>query len=102
MIRKLILIALTILAVSQVQAIEVVNTAGQLSSKVTNYSITDLTVKGTMDASDFYFIVEKLTRLSTLDLSHVEWLARPERCTIGPAISRLAPCLREHWPVWNW
>lgn len=75
MIRKLILIALTILAVSQVQAIEVVNTAGQLSSKVTNYSITDLTVKGTMDASDFYFIVEKLTRLSTLDLSQVEVVA---------------------------
>ena len=75
MIRRLILIALAILALARVQAIEVVNTAGQLSSKVTNYSITDLTVKGTMDANDFYFIVEKLTLLSTLDLSQVEVVA---------------------------
>lgn len=75
MIKRIILITLTVLVAIQVQALEVENTAGHLSSKVTNYSIADLTVKGTMDANDFYFIVEKLTKLTTVDLSQVEVLA---------------------------
>ena len=75
MTRKFIFIALTILAALQVQALEVVNTAGHLSEKVKNHDITDLIVSGTMDANDFYFIVEKLSRLKTIDISQAEVLA---------------------------
>ncbi len=75
MTRKFIFIALTILAALQVQALEVVNTAGHLSEKVKNHDIADLIVSGTMDANDFYFIVEKLTRLKTIDISQANVLA---------------------------
>ena len=71
MIRRIIFATIALLAF-QVQAVVVVNTAGQLHDKVTNLGITDLTVKGTMDARDFYFIVENLTKLSTVDLSQVQ------------------------------
>ena len=52
-------------------AITVQNTAGSLSSLVPDHSITQLTVTGTMDASDFLFISETLTELTAVDLSQV-------------------------------
>ena len=74
MIRRFIFATIALLAL-QVQAVVVVNTAGQLHDKVTNPGITELTVKGTMNASDFYFIVENLTKLNTIDLSQVQIVA---------------------------
>ena len=74
MIRRFIFATIVLLSL-QVQAVVVVNTAGQLHDKVTNLGITELTVKGTMDARDFYFIVENLTKLNTVDLSQVQVVA---------------------------
>ena len=53
-------------------AIEVETTAGQLSQAVTDLTIDALTVRGTIDARDFKFIGEKLTHISTLDLSNAQ------------------------------
>ena len=44
------------------------NTAGQLSTKVSNLQITELTVTGTMDARDFLFITEELNELTSINL----------------------------------
>ena len=57
------------------QAVTVQNTAGQLSQLVTNTQITELTVTGTMDASDFLFITNELTELTSIDLSQVSIVA---------------------------
>lgn len=66
-------IVLTILALIgfRVDALVVTNQAGGLSGQVTDMSITSLTVTGTMDANDFYFIADHLFQLSELDLSGV-------------------------------
>lgn len=53
------------------QAVTVRNTAGQLSTLVSDTQITQLTVTGTMDARDFLFITEELTELTSIDLSAV-------------------------------
>lgn len=74
MTRKLIAVLFTLLVI-HAQALEVSNTAGGLKDKVTDVSITDLTVTGTMDASDFYFIAEHLNQLSTLNLTAVQVVA---------------------------
>ena len=52
-------------------AVTVNNTAGQLSDKVTNLELTQLTITGTMDARDFLFITDKLNELTSIDLSQV-------------------------------
>lgn len=52
-----------------VNALDVNSTSGNLSSVVTDLSITSLKVTGTVDARDFAFINEKLTKLQTLDLA---------------------------------
>lgn len=57
------------------QAVTVQNTAGQLSQLVTNTQITELTVTGTMDASDFLFITNELTELTSINLSQVNIVA---------------------------
>lgn len=75
MIIKRLIIAILVIMAFQAQAVEVVNTAGHLQDKVTNLGITDLTVKGTLDANDFYFIVENLTKLSSVDLSQARVVA---------------------------
>ena len=43
--------------------------AGHLASVVSDSSITQLTIKGTIDARDFKFITDALENLKTLDLS---------------------------------
>ena len=68
---KNIILAILFLIAIHAQALEVANTAGSLSSKVTNLDITTLKVTGTMDANDFYFISGNLNRLETLDLEGV-------------------------------
>ena len=62
----LILAAVTVLAS---QAVTVQNTAGELSQKVQDTQITQLTVTGTMDARDFLFITNELTELTSINLS---------------------------------
>lgn len=69
--RKLFFLLLAALIAFGGQALTVNNTAGQLSSKITNLQITELTVTGTMDARDFLFITEKLTELTSVNLSGV-------------------------------
>ena len=75
MLRNIISAILVSVVVLQLQALNVVNTAGGLSGKVTDKNITTLTVSGTMDASDFYFISGNLHRLQDLDLSSVTVVA---------------------------
>jgi len=73
-IRRLILAVLSVCAL-QALALDVVNTAGTLHERVTDLNVTSLTVSGTMDARDFYFMADKLPQLSTVDLRAVEVIA---------------------------
>ena len=52
-------------------ALEVANTAGNLSSQVTDLGITSLKITGTMNAQDFFFIAQNLPDLTTIDLTQV-------------------------------
>lgn len=53
-----------------VNATEIESTAGNLSTLISDPSTeTTLTISGSVDASDFYFINEKMTSLTKLDLS---------------------------------
>ena len=72
--RTILLAAIASLAM-YAGATEIENTAGQLSENITDMSIDALTVTGTMDARDFKFIGEKLTNLSTLNISQAEIVA---------------------------
>ena len=66
------MLLLAVTTILNCQALTVNNTAGGLAQAVgDNTSITVLKVTGTMDARDFYFITEKLTDLTSLDLSQV-------------------------------
>ena len=53
------------------QALEVRNDAGSLANNVSDQSVVELTVTGTMNAEDFYFISGNLHNLTTLDLQEV-------------------------------
>lgn len=75
--RKLFFLLLAAVTALGVQALTVNNTAGQLSQKVSNLQITELTVTGTMNAEDFLFITEKLTELTSVNLSQVSIVAMP-------------------------
>ena len=74
MIRKIILVFLTSLAL-HAAALDVENTAGSLCEKVTDMNISTLTVTGTMDARDFYFIADHLHQLTTVNLHDVNIIA---------------------------
>ncbi len=74
MIKRLIFIVFSLLVI-QAQALEVANTAGTLKDRIPDVSITNLTVTGTMDAVDFYFIADNLHQLSSVDLSAVQVVA---------------------------
>ena len=69
--RKFFLLLLLTAAASclGMQALTVENTAGNLANQVTDTQITDLTITGTIDASDFLFITNELKELTTVDLS---------------------------------
>lgn len=53
------------------QAIEVSSNAGSLADNVSDLSVAELTVTGTMNAEDFYFISDNLHQLTTLDIQNV-------------------------------
>ena len=52
----------------QLNALDVVSTAGELHLQVTDLNITELKVSGTMNAEDFYFIADNLNKLQLVDL----------------------------------
>ena len=66
-----IVLAILALVALRVDALVVNNQAGGLSSQVTDLGITTLTVTGTMNAADFYFMADNLHELSEVDLSGV-------------------------------
>lgn len=72
--RNILIILLSLLAL-QLQAVDVENTAGDLSENVSDLSVTSLTVTGTMNAIDFYFIADHLNELEVVDLAGVTILA---------------------------
>lgn len=69
--RHIITLAVIAICALQVQAIVVNNTAGKLSEQITDMNVTDLTVTGTMNAEDFYFISGNLHELTMLDIAAV-------------------------------
>ena len=70
---KRIVIA-TVIAIMALQAlaINVESSAGGLSEQVTDVNATTLVVTGTMDARDFYFIVDNMKKLTSIDLTGVQ------------------------------
>lgn len=52
-------------------AISVTCTEGELENLVTDNTVSELTITGSMDARDFSFIYNNLTNLTTLDISNV-------------------------------
>ena len=70
MSKRIILAIIAVLAL-QSHAIDVNNTAGTLSTRISDPNVTSLTVTGTMNAEDFYFIADKLHGLTVIDLSGV-------------------------------
>jgi hypothetical protein len=70
MSKRTIIAIIAVLAL-QVQALNVQNTAGTLSTRISDMNVTSLTVSGTMNAEDFYFIADNLHALSVIDLSTV-------------------------------
>jgi len=73
--KKLIYSLIALMSVLSAQALEVANTAGKLSTLVTNHDVTLLTVTGTMDARDFAFISDSLTKLNKLILTNANVVA---------------------------
>ena len=69
-----LLIAMALVSLSAT-ALEVESTAGSLSSLVTDPDATSLTITGTMDARDFYYIANNMSQLKSLDISGVDILA---------------------------
>lgn len=69
--KRFFLFIATAAIASAAWAIPVNNTAGNLAQAVTDNSITQLTISGTMDARDFKFIADNLNDLVSIDLSDV-------------------------------
>ena len=68
---KRIIIAIIAVLALQAHALDVNNTAGTLANRVGDLNVTSLTVNGTMNAEDFYFIADQLHKLTTVDLTNV-------------------------------
>lgn len=67
--RKVLLTTLSLVASVAAWAITITPTAGgQVSTLATNVNETSLTINGVIDARDFVYIGEKLTKLTTLNL----------------------------------
>lgn len=69
--RLLAAAVVAIVSTPSLWALSVTITAGGLEDAVTDLTITELTVSGTMDVRDFSFMAENLTSLTTLDISGV-------------------------------
>ena len=72
---KRIIITIIALLALQVHALDVNNVAGSLSERINDLNVTSLTVTGTMNAEDFYFIADQLHNLSNVNLTNVTVLA---------------------------
>ena len=70
--KRIIIAAIIALMALQVPAVEVENSAGDLSQRVTDLNASTLVVTGTMDARDFYFIVDNMKKLTSIDLTNVQ------------------------------
>ena len=53
----------------QMQAVVVENVAGELSSRLTDTKVTELTITGSLDARDFKYMADKCNNLTAVDLS---------------------------------
>lgn len=74
--RKLtLLLAAIALAALQMQAVVIDNVAGQLSTRLSDTKVTELTITGTLDVRDFKYIADKLDNLTNVDLSGAQILA---------------------------
>lgn len=51
------------------QAVVVENVAGELSSRLTDTKVTELTITGSLDARDFKYMADKCNDLTAVDLS---------------------------------
>ncbi|MBR1803456.1 MAG: leucine-rich repeat domain-containing protein, partial [Muribaculaceae bacterium] len=82
----ILLISSLMLSALTAVAITVKPTAGgQLSTLVTNYGETTLNVTGVMDARDFAFIGEKLTKLTVINLEQATIAAyESDKPVLGP------------------
>lgn len=58
----------------QMQAVVVENVAGELSSRLTDTNVTELTITGSLDARDFKYMADKCNDLSAVDLSSAKIL----------------------------
>lgn len=65
----LLIFAFSLIGTCAASAITVENTAGSLSEKISDKTITTLTVTGTLNAADFDFISSSLPELTTLDMA---------------------------------
>lgn len=59
----------------QMQAVVVENVAGELSSRLTDTKVTELTITGSLDARDFKYMADKCNDLTAVDLSSAKILA---------------------------
>lgn len=59
----------------QMQAVVVENVAGELSSRLTDTKVTELTITGSLDARDFKYMANKCNDLTAVDLSGAKILA---------------------------
>ena len=73
--RKTLLAIAFTMATAAGSCLEVNTTAGSLASQVSDHTITNLTVNGTLDARDFRFIADSLMLLEQVDLSGAEIVA---------------------------
>ncbi|MDO4510996.1 MAG: leucine-rich repeat protein [Bacteroidales bacterium] len=69
--RKNIILALAALLSLPMWGVTVASQPGELSTLITDHSVTSLKVTGGMDARDFKFIAERLDSLQEIDLSEV-------------------------------
>lgn len=69
--KQIILAIIAVVLALQSPALEVQNTAGTLSTRISDPNVTSLTVTGTMNAEDFHFIAATLHGLTVIDLSGV-------------------------------
>lgn len=67
---RLIVFALSVMVAFAAMGIAIESRAGRLSELVTDMSVTELRLSGTINAQDMEFIVGRLSSLKTLDLGH--------------------------------
>lgn len=73
--RNTLLLSVVALCGFAAQAVTVTTEAGGLATHISDNNVTQLTIAGTIDARDFKFMHDSLTRLQTLDLSSASIVA---------------------------